>query len=132
MQISSFQLLFSLLFLIFLLTILFIGFYIIKRCGSPFPKLFYEFDKKIWMTLGLGLIFFGFYLVLILTLSWILDAESSQQIFSFVYHHKVESIYMGLFIFSFTTLSIYLARLFIKYLYTNRMAKKRGDNDEFR
>ncbi len=112
--------LFSILWLFFLLIVLTMGFYIIKRCGSPFPKLFYEFDKKIWMTLGLGLIFFGAYLGLIVAFSQFFSSESYRKIFSFFYHHKVEGIYIGLCIFSLMTISIYLVRVLIKYMYSNR------------
>lgn len=115
---DSFQIIFAVLLLIFVLLVCGIGFYIIKRKGNPLPKLFHEFDKKIWMTLGLGIIFFGFYFVLVMGLSWMLSSDRSQKIFSFFRHYTIESIYIGLFIFAFITLSIYLARMLIKYLYS--------------
>lgn len=120
MQIHSFQIIFLVLLLILVLLLFSIGFMIIKRFGSPFPKLFYEFDKKIWMTLGLGLIFFGLYFFSVTALSWMLNTQTSQIIFSFFRSYTIESIYLGLLIFALITLSIYFARLFIKYLYKNR------------
>lgn len=120
MQIHPFQIIFTILLLIFVLVVFGIVFYSIKRYGSPIPKLFHEFDKKIWMTLGLGIIFFGFYFALVTAVSWILSADKAQKIFSFFRHYTIESIYIGLFIFAFITLSIYMARLFIKYLYSKR------------
>ncbi len=115
---ETFYLICTLLFIIFSGIVLMMGFYIIKRCGSPLPKLFYEFDKKIWMTLGLGIIFFGSYFGLITLLSWLLSSDNAHKMLSFLYRHKVESIYVGLFTFAFLTLSIYLARLLIKFLYS--------------
>lgn len=118
---SLFQLILLSLFLIFTSIVFAIGFYLIKRNGSPLPRLFHEFDKKMWMTLGLGLIFFGFYFLLVTALSWILNPEKTKKIFLFFYHYKVESIYIGLFVFASIALAIYLTRLFIKFLYTSRM-----------
>jgi len=116
----QFQILFSVLFIAFVTLVLAAGFHIIKRCGNPLPKLFYEFDKKIWMTLGLGIIFFGFYFTLISSLSWMLGNQTLRWILSFIYTHKVISIYLGLLIFALFTLSIYLARMLIKYLYKKK------------
>lgn len=120
MHIVTYKIFFATLLFIFLLMVLTIGFYLVKRRGSPFPKLFFEFDKKMWMTLGLGTTFFGGYLTLVLVLSQLMSTESYRKIFYFFYHHKVESIYIGLFIFAFITISIYFVRMLIKYLYGNR------------
>lgn len=108
----------SLLFVFIFLTTLFC-YWILKSYGNPLPRLFHEFDKKIWMTFGLGLIFFGFYFFAVTTLAWIIDGESLQKVFAFIYIYKVASIYIGLSTFAFITLTIYLVRLFIKYLYKN-------------
>lgn len=119
MQIQTYQIIFFLLFIFLLLTVIGVGCYIIKRCGNPFPKLFFELDKKMWMTVGLGFTFFGFYYVFIKVLSWIIKGENIQKIFTFFHEHTEISIYLGLFIFSFVTLSIYWVRLLIKFLYRN-------------
>lgn len=108
---------------LFLCMIFGIGLLIFRRYGDPFPKLFYEFDKKMWMTVGLGSIFFGFYLLSITLFSWVVNTQQMQTIFAFIYTHTVESVYLALFIFGFTTTSIYLARLLIKYLYSSRRKK---------
>lgn len=118
-----FHIICALLLFIFIMIVFGAGFYIFKRYGSPFPRLFYEFDKKIWMTLGLGILFFGFYFFFVMILSNTLSSESFQKIFSLFYQYKVESIYIGLFTFSFITLTIYLARIFIKYLYKYNKTK---------
>ncbi|MBN9376881.1 MAG: hypothetical protein J0H93_00745 [Chlamydiales bacterium] len=87
------------------------------------PRLFLEFDKKMWMTVGLGLFFFGFYFLFIPLLALSLNSQKIQTILSFIRHQPTLSIYIGLLIFILFTLSIYLARLFIKYLYRNRTKK---------
>lgn len=120
MQIYTFQAIFLFLLLLLMLIVLGIGFYIIKHFGSPFPKLFHEFDKKIWMTLGLGITFFGFYFLVIMLLSWSLSNENSTKIFSFLRQYLREFIYLGLSMFACTTLAIYLVRLVIKRLYNKR------------
>jgi hypothetical protein len=116
---NSIQILFLVIFLVFTSIVCIAGFYIIKRYGRPISRLFHEFDKKMWMTLGLGFLFFGFYLFAVTALAWILSSDHFQRFFTFIYYHKVESIYIGLTIFSFTTLTIYAARLLIKYLYAS-------------
>lgn len=117
------QKLFLLILLIFFLSVFFISVYIFKHWGNPLPRLFLEFDKKMWMTIGLGLLFFGFYFIFIPLLALSLNSQKIQTILSFIRHHPTLSIYMGLLIFILFTLSIYLARLFIKYLYRNRTKK---------
>lgn len=120
MDYSSFQMILALILFIFVSLVLWGGLYIIKRCGNPIPKLIREFDKKMWMTLGLGTVFFGFYFSFIFFLSRLINSENSQNIFSFFYHYKVEAIYIGLLLFTFATSSIYMVRLLIKYLYGKR------------
>jgi hypothetical protein len=130
MNYNSFQMILGFTLFIFVSLILGGGFFIIKRCGSPFPKLTRELDKKMWMTLGLGSIFFGFYFVFVTLLSKLINSENAQSIFAFLYHYKVQAIYMGLLLFSLATLSIYIARLFIKYLYSKRKGVGKAKNKE--
>lgn len=103
----------------FVLFMLFVGFYILKRFGNPFPQLFFEFDKKMWMTLGLGLVFFGFYVVLVTFWAW-LFSNNSYKILTLLYQYKTEAIYVALFLFASISFSIYLVRLLIKRLYNSR------------
>ena len=117
------QKLFVFILLTFILSIFFISVFIFKRWGNPLPRLFLEFDKKMWMTVGLGLFFFGFYFIFIPLLALSLNSQKIQTILSFIRHQPTLSIYIGLLIFILFTLSIYLARLFIKYLYRNRTKK---------
>ena len=112
MQIQTLLIFFSILMLFFISIVWGIGFYIIRRYGNPLPKLFHEFDKKMWMTLGLGIIFFGFYLGLITVLSLIFKGNRLQKVFFFLYSHKVESIYIGLMIFALVTLSTHSAYVY--------------------
>lgn len=124
MSLFLFQILIFSIFVIFAGSIGTICLYIIKKKGNPLPKLFYEFDKKIWMTCGLGIIFFGSYLIFVGVLAQLLPSDKSKQVVSFFQQYKVESIYTGLLIFSLTTSIIYLARLFIKCLYAKKAKNK--------
>lgn len=79
--------------------------------------LFKGFKQKMWMTIGLGSLFFSLYLLIILLSSWLLDSKSSLTLFFLFYAHPTEFIYLGLFIFACMSLCIYLVRMFIKYFY---------------
>lgn len=116
MSSNTIQIALWMFFILFFLGTVIIGVYIFKRFGSPLPRLFFEFDKKMWMTIGLGITFLGLYFFLIKMLSWLFK-ENSYRAFSILYQYKIEAIYMGLFIFAFLSSSIYLVRIFIKYLY---------------
>lgn len=86
---------------------------------SPRP-LFRDFRQKMWMTVGLGVPFFGFYLALVLFGSSLIDSQTGQQLFLLFYKHPTEFIYLGLFIFACLSLSVYFVRMFIKYFYLNK------------
>lgn len=81
---------------------------------------FKNFREKIWMTFGLGIVFFGLYLLTIFGLWSLQSASSNQSLFILLYKHPVELIYLGLLCFAFITMGIYLARMVIKYLYNKR------------
>ncbi|KIC76994.1 hypothetical protein DB41_DN00150 [Neochlamydia sp. TUME1] len=131
MHYTTVQFLLLLFFLGFLSLTFLLGVYIIKQWGSPIPRLCHEFDKKIWMTLGLGIIFFGFYFIFITFLGWSLKGQSLRKVFIFLYNHTASCIYIGLSIFSFFSLSIYLARILIKHLY-KKAAKKTLEKEKER
>jgi hypothetical protein len=111
---------FSISFALLLLATFLIGYFIFKRYGSPFPKLMKGFDKKMWMTIGLGLFFFGSYITMVFLVSWMTNFPN---IFLYFYNYPSEAIYIGLATFAFVTLTIYLIRLVIKKLYHSRHSK---------
>ena len=91
----------------------------VKREGFVLLALDTYFRKKMWMTAGLGLFFGGLYLTLILLGSHIIDPELRLDIFHLLYKHPVEFIYLGLLVFACTTITIYLIRMIIIFLYSN-------------
>jgi len=84
------------------------------------PKaLFRDFNRKIWMTICLGIAFFGFYL-LIVSLSVYFIRPWGTDLFFLVYHDPVKFIYLGLCLFACLSWSIYLVRMVVKYFYLTR------------
>lgn len=114
----------KLIYFICILGLLFFSlviFYAFKRFSreSSLKVLFKDFNRKMWMTVCLGFIFFGFYLcVILLSRYWI--PQWGTNLFFLMYQHPIPFVYGGLFLFAFLSLSIYLARMFIKYLYLTR------------
>lgn len=106
-------------------------FYIAMRSAELFFKkkvtsktLFKDFHQKMWMTIGLGLIFIIIYLLLAYLSTFLNDREKRLNWFFMVYQHPVIFVYLGLFTFAFFTTVIYLARLLIKYIYNAKKYKK--------
>ena len=87
--------------------------------GWSFKLLFKDFNRKMWMTFGLGLLFFSAYF-LIVTLGARVIRTWGTDFFFFVYRHPIEFVYGGFWLFVFLSLSIYFARIFIKYVYLTR------------
>ena len=102
--------------LIFLLAV-----YAFKRLsrGWTFKSFFKDFNRKMWMTTCLGGLFFGLYL-LIVTLAVYFIQYRETELFFLVYHHPIQFVYGGLWLFIFLSFSIYLARMVIKYFYLTR------------
>lgn len=119
MSITAVQTILWISFSLLILCTALVGIYIFKRFGSPLPRLFFEFDKKMWMTLGLGFSFLALYLFFVCSLSC-LSNQYATRIFTFIQTNPTLSIYIGLFIFATLSLSIYLMRILIKYLYRIR------------
>ncbi|WP_075883298.1 hypothetical protein [Candidatus Protochlamydia sp. W-9] len=94
--------------------------FLIKGKRYRLSHLLRGFREKIWMTFGLGFLFFGLYLGIVLLGSFLIDQENGQILFHLSYQHPIEFIYLGLFIFATISLLIYLVRMFIKYLYLTR------------
>src|SRR5437764_747748 len=94
--------------------------YLIKNNKISLQPAFRGFKEKIWMTIGLGIVFFGFYLAIVLLTSKLITPKSGETFFYLVKTHPIEFIYLGLFIFTTATLSIYLVRMVIKYLFITK------------
>lgn len=115
-----FKLICSLLLLAFFLLGL-LAMYAFKRLsrGWSLKTLFKDFNRKMWMTIFLGAAFFGFYL-LIVGLSVYFVRPWGAELLFLVYHNPIKFIYLGLWLFAFFSLSIYLVRMIIKYFYLTR------------
>lgn len=85
-----------------------------------FSALFKNFNQKIWMTGGLGILFFGLYFLLISAFSFFNDPTLRLNFFHFAYRHPVTFVYAGLMTFICVSISIYLARSAIAYLYNKK------------
>jgi len=86
---------------------------------ASFSLLFEGFKQKMWMTAGLGCVFFGLYAGVILSGSFLLTPDRKKQFFQLMYNHPIEFVYLGLLIFICVSMSIYLVRLVIKHLFNN-------------
>lgn len=103
------------------LLVLLLALYAWKRLGRGWTLklLFQDFKRKIWMTVSLGGIFFALYLLCV----WIgydFVHQPDTDLFSLLYHHPIEFIYGGLWVFATVSLSIYFTRMIIKYVYLTR------------
>lgn len=87
--------------------------------GWSFKILFKDFKRKMWMTISLGGIFFSLYLLSV-CLGVYLVHQSNMNVFLMVYQNPVKFVYGGLCLFAALSLTIYLARMIIKYLYLTR------------
>ena len=90
---------------------------LIKNGKVSLRPAFRGFKEKIWMTLGLGMVFFGFYFAIVLISSKMITPEVGLDFFQLIYAHPKDFIYIGLSIFATLTVAIYLIRMLIKYLY---------------
>jgi hypothetical protein len=78
-----------------------------------------DFREKMWMTIGLGSVFFGLYLLVVFGAASLIDLQNGLDLFYLSYAHPTEFIYLGMFAFATLSLAIYLVRMLIKYLYLN-------------
>lgn len=83
-------------------------------------SLFKDFKQKMWMTAGLGILFFGLYFLVVYTTSLFINSENRLNIFLLIYKNPIPFIYLGLVIFVCISSSIYLVRMIIKHLYNTR------------
>lgn len=87
--------------------------------GWTLKVLFKDFNRKIWMTIGLGCFFFFLYFFSVVLGSHLIRHWQSD-FFLLVYQYPVAFVYGGLSLFAFLSLTIYLVRMFIKYVYLTR------------
>jgi hypothetical protein len=87
--------------------------------GWSFKVLFKEFNRKMWMTLCLGGLFLGLYL-LIVGIGMYLTRQMGTDLFFLAYRHPISFVYGGLWLFICLSFSIYLARMVIKYFYLTK------------
>lgn len=92
---------------------------IYQRPGN-FKNLVKGFKAKMWMTWGLGSVFFGLYFLVVYAGKLYLQKEITQFLFILVHQSPLYFIYLGLFIFICFSLAIYLVRMVIKYLFLTR------------
>ncbi len=113
-------LVYAMLLLGFLL-VLVLAVYAAMRLGRgwSFKLLFKDFNRKMWMTLSLGAVFFTLYFLIVYFGATYAQQWGPDLIFV-VYRNPVLFIYGGLALFAFLSLSIYLVRMLIKYLYLTR------------
>jgi hypothetical protein len=88
----------------------------VRRGKISFDMLFKDFKLKIWMTTGLGLVFFGLFFCSVYGISFLMNQENRLALFFLLYKNPIFFIYFGLFTFACISTSIYLVRLLIKYL----------------
>lgn len=84
-----------------------------------FKILLKDLNRKMSMTLSLGILFFCVYFLAV-HFSKYLVQEWKLDIFVLIYENPILFIYGGLWVFACSSLSIYLVRLFIKYFYLTR------------
>lgn len=84
------------------------------------PSIMFEgFRQKMWMTAGLGIVFFCSYLGISATAFYFKDPQARLHLFTFAYENPAALIYIGLLIFACFSVCIYLVRIIIKYFYNN-------------
>lgn len=94
--------------------------YLIKNKRYSPLSLLKDFNQKMWMTIGLGVPFFGFYFFGVSFIANWLDVPTGLHVFFLVYEQPILFIYFGLFLFALFSLMIYFMRMLIKYLYLTR------------
>lgn len=82
--------------------------------------IFKDLKKKMWMTVGLGITFFGAYLLIVCIASSMINSKTRLDLFLILHKHAISFIYLGLLVFALVSVSIYMVRLWIKYLYNKR------------
>jgi hypothetical protein len=96
-----------------------LSFYKLKRQQKVF-SIWFEFKRKIWMTLSLGSFFLFCYFGCVFLMTYLSTNERNMQLFSMAYQSPTLWIYGGLCLFTCLSLCIYLVRMFIKYYFLTK------------
>jgi len=92
-----------------------------KSLKTAFLSLLKDLDQKIWMTVGLGILFTTLYLTLTYFGSTVFESDQAKLDFFFLlYKHPLEFVYFGLVFFVIISITICLVRSLIKNIYNNR------------
>jgi hypothetical protein len=105
-------------FLLLYNIILFSEIYTKKRYSIR--SMFLNFKQKMWMTICLGILFFGLYLSLVYLGSVKLDSRLKLELFFNAYNNPWDYVYYGLLTFVSLSISIYIVRRGIIYLYNKK------------
>lgn len=89
-----------------------------KTITFSIRNLFKDFKQKMWMTVGIGIVFASLFLAVVLGGTYFINSNTRTQIFTLLYKHPRDFIYIGLLLFAVVTLGIYVVRRVIIYLYT--------------
>lgn len=103
---------------IFIIILILFAFKYLGR-GWSIHQLFKDFNRKICMTVSLGVLFFSIYFLAVWIGSYFVLKWRSDILF-FVYQNPLPFIYGGLSLFAALSLTIYLARMIVKYFYLTR------------
>lgn len=116
--------------LLIVFIILLCGFLLLAACMRVAQKFMHKeisyasllngLNQKLWMTFGLGIFFFGSYLLLILLFSSVNSASVRLNIFHLAYQNPITAAYFGLGVFVSVSIGIYLVRKAIIRWYNNR------------
>lgn len=91
---------------------------IVTRKTISIRSLFFNFKQKMWMTAGLGFTFFILFILIVFLSSNLLDERLN--FFIKVYQNPTAYVYIGLSFFISISISIYLVRMFIIYLFQSK------------
>lgn len=89
----------------------------LTRRPVTLSKLTIDLWPKLWMTAGLGIFFFGFYVLAVMICGYWIDAEMRQRLFNLALRHPTKFIYAGMGLFASISLGVLVIRSAIKRLY---------------
>lgn len=82
--------------------------------------IFKDIRQKMWMTAGLGLVFFAIYLLVVAAGSYFNDAQFRMRLFFLMYEYPTVFVYVGLLVFATFSTAVYLVRMVIKSIYNSK------------
>lgn len=85
-----------------------------------FTSLFFNFKQKMWMTIGIGTLFFSLYLFLLFFGAFKLNPQEKLALFFNAYQNPALYAYRGLGFFVSMTILSYVARMIIIFFYNSK------------